>query len=269
MASPAALNPFDLPTVVQMMQKLSDMHAEVLGAVEKVTALTETIAAIKQGPRGQPGMQGLSIDHNEVVADVLKQIRKPADGKSPGVEALAAALLPKMTDFFKKNMPKVEAALPGKDAEPVDISAVVDAFFAALKSGEKKLTMAHIDGLDGKVAEIRNHVATSLQGKQYGKTTDIRGGGDTVKAGSNVTITTNADGKKVINATGGVGLSIITVTGTIDDSNVSFSAATEPTLLNINGAFYKKTGGAYTWTYAGTTITLNTAVGAGGSIFGI
>lgn len=62
---------------------------------------------------------------------------------------------------------------------------------------------------------------------------------------------------------------IINVTGTVNDSNTSFTAATLPTLLNINGAFYQQTGGAITWSYSGTTITLSSPVGTGGQIYGI
>ncbi len=64
-------------------------------------------------------------------------------------------------------------------------------------------------------------------------------------------------------------ISVITVTGTIDDSNKTFTAVTQPTLLNINGGFYNTTGGTYTWSYLAGVITLNFAVGTGGSIFGI
>ena len=70
-------------------------------------------------------------------------------------------------------------------------------------------------------------------------------------------------------STSSSGISIITITGTIDDSNTSFTATSQPTLLNINGAFYQKTGGAITWTYVAGTITLSSAVGTGGSIYGI
>lgn len=65
------------------------------------------------------------------------------------------------------------------------------------------------------------------------------------------------------------GVSVIAVTGTVDDSNETFTATSQPTLLNINGTFYQQTGGAITWTYSGGTITLSSPVGIGGQIFGI
>ena len=67
----------------------------------------------------------------------------------------------------------------------------------------------------------------------------------------------------------GGGLTIITLTGTIDDSNVTFTAGSEPTQLVINGGIYKPAGGAITWTYVAGTIILSSPVGSGGSVYGI
>lgn len=78
-------------------------------------------------------------------------------------------------------------------------------------------------------------------------------------------------GRILVDSTGGGGggVGIITVTGTINDSNVSFTAGSQPTVLDINGAVYSPTGGAITWTYSSGSITLSSPVGTGGSIFGI
>ena len=67
---------------------------------------------------------------------------------------------------------------------------------------------------------------------------------------------------------GGIGAPI-TITGTIDDSNMAFTAPEEPTLLVINGGVYQQTGGAITWTYLTGNITISSPVGLGGSIFGL
>lgn len=64
-------------------------------------------------------------------------------------------------------------------------------------------------------------------------------------------------------------VSNITIAGTPDDSNVTFTATSQPTYLVINGATYSSTGGAITWSYVAGTITLSSPVGAGGSIFGL
>ena len=71
-----------------------------------------------------------------------------------------------------------------------------------------------------------------------------------------------------LEAKGGGGLTKIVVNGTRNDSNVTFTSATEPTYLVINGMWYESTGGAITWSWSAGTITLSSAVGTGGAIWG-
>lgn len=85
--------------------------------------------------------------------------------------------------------------------------------------------------------------------------------------GAGVTATATL-GDVEVNIPGVATLTVITLTGTIDDSNVTFTAGSEPTQLVINGGIYKTTGGAITWSYVAGTITLSSPVGTGGSIYG-
>ena len=66
-------------------------------------------------------------------------------------------------------------------------------------------------------------------------------------------------------------LSILVTTGTINDSNLFFPFASQPSLLVINGGIYMTTGGAITWTWDPILLiaTLSSLVGINGSIFGI
>lgn len=90
-------------------------------------------------------------------------------------------------------------------------------------------------------------------------------------AGSGITLTHATSGQRndITITAGGGALSEITISGTINDSNTAFTAPSEPTYLIINGAMYKKTGGAITWSYSAGNITLSSAVGQGGSIYGL
>lgn len=265
-ATPAEINPFSITSIMQAFAEMTAMHDKVLKMVADLEAKHAQFDDIKKGPAGTPGLPGPRPNHDQIVADVLQQVRQPVDGKSPEVSALAAALLPLMVKHFAKIVPKVKDGLPGTDAKPVDTNALLDQMFEEIKSGKRKLGVAHIDGLDTKFAEVRNAAAMGTP-EIYGKNTWKRGGGDTVVAGPGVIIT-EVNGNKKISVPGG-GLTIIAITGVIDDTNLTFGSATEPTLLNINGAFYQKAAGAYTWSWAATVITLNQPVGAGGSIFGI
>lgn len=86
-------------------------------------------------------------------------------------------------------------------------------------------------------------------------------------AGSNVTLTyAYANGRNDITISSGAAdaLAVITVTGDINDTNTSFTAASEPTLVVINGAAYRDGKGV---TISGTSITTDNAVGVGGDIY--
>lgn len=132
-------------------------------------------------------------------------------------------------------IPPPEKGEPGKDAQ-IDEKAFMNRLLGRIKN-EQMLDLSHIKGAQGFIKD----------GVKYKFEELMHGGGG------------NSSG----------GFSVIAVSGTINDSNTSFSAATQPTLLNINGAFYQKTGGTITWTYAGTAITTSSPVGTGGSIFGV
>jgi hypothetical protein len=87
-------------------------------------------------------------------------------------------------------------------------------------------------------------------------------------AGAGVSAARNAEGVVVVTISGGASssLTVIDATGTIDDSNTSFTFDSEPTLVNVNGAFYKHGGGV---TISGTSVTTDFPVGTGGAIYGI
>lgn len=106
---------------------------------------------------------------------------------------------------------------------------------------KKKLTVKDIDGIDEYIASIRR--AVMLGG-------NVRGGGDTVAAGSGVTITTS-NGVKTINAAGGV--SVETPTGTVDGSNTVFTVSNAPVFIVVDGVNKYET---LHYTYVAGTITI-------------
>jgi len=72
-----------------------------------------------------------------------------------------------------------------------------------------------------------------------------------------------------ISLSGPGGFAVLAVTGTLDDSNMTFTVASLPTLVIINGASYASTGGAITWAYVAGTLTLSSPVGVGGNIYSL
>ncbi len=116
---------------------------------------------------------------------------------------------------------------------------------------------------------IRNAASFIYGGKKYGMHEMMHGGGPTLAAGSNITLTTSSTtGITTVAASSGA-LTFLTTPGTINDSNVTFTFVSLPIALIINGAIYQQAGGAITWSYLAGTVTLSSAVGTGGSIIGI
>lgn len=80
------------------------------------------------------------------------------------------------------------------------------------------------------------------------------------------TVTRNPDGVVDIDVSAPASSGLVTMTGTIDDSNTSFTASATPTLVNVNGTFYRHGKGV---TISGTSVTLDNPVGTGGDIYGL
>ena len=100
----------------------------------------------------------------------------------------------------------------------------------------------------------------------------FRGGGDTIVAGSNISIAINENGQKEISATNLGSFSTLTVvTGDIDDVNTVFTFASAPTLVVVNGSTYRNGSTAMggTVSISGVTVTLPNPVGSGGDVYAI
>jgi len=77
----------------------------------------------------------------------------------------------------------------------------------------------------------------------------------------------NPDGTVDVTITGGSGsFGIIAITGTVDNSNTSFTAASAPSVVVVNGATYRNGKGV---TIVGTAITLDNPVGIGGDLYAL
>lgn len=194
---------------------------------------------------------------NEVV-DVLKEIKetglkgdKGDDADEEAMEGRLLAKIPKLENIVKelptkdeivkeviKQIPKNKPSLKIIQ-ESIDIEEVANK--VEEKLNEKPFEIDRVNGLKGKLDNITRDVARKA---------GYSGGGDTVAAGTNITITTNNAGAKVINATGGGGSITLQTDGTPNGSQ---------TLLNLEA------GTNVTLTDNGTgTVTID-ATGGGGS----
>ncbi len=141
----------------------------------------------------------------------------------------------------------------------------------SLGGGEAVFVDRTADNLRFKSLKAGTNVTLSSTSTEI--TINATGGGgggtvDSVVAGVGISVDSTDPANPIVTNIGS-GVSILTITGTINDSNVTFTATEDPTVLVINGALYQKTGGAYTWSYSLGTITLSLPVGTGGQIYGL
>lgn len=219
---------------------------------------------IKNLPKGDKGDMP-SIDYGRLIPAVAKLIPKPNDGISPDENAISERVAARIRQPKDGETPvldeeaiakRISKLLPVQKPLSVDHEAIAELAIDKIKKS-KKLKTADIDGFENAETVMRNYAARGF----------LHGGGDTVTAGTNVTITTDASGKKVINSAGSSGgLAYLAATGTIDNSNKVFTFASTPTIVVVNGASYINGFGV---TISGTTATLDNPAGTGGSVYGL
>lgn len=212
------------------------------------------IQALPKGDPGDPGPKGdntpvkgtdyfTEADKQELIQSILTALPQPEKGKTPK----------KGSDYFTPEDIKHIAGVvkAGIVVPKVDHEAIAE---KAAKKVKGTISTKDVNGFEDSQTVLRHFIA---QGSRHGA-------GDTVAAGSNVTITTNTNGQKVISAAGG-SPTILVATGTVDNSNLIFTFVSAPTVVVVNGSQYRNGHGV---TIVGTTATLDSPVGVGGDIFG-
>ena len=248
------------------MDELRKMYAELSKGTELVKQALEKFDSIKQGnpglpgTNGAPGRDGKSVTPADVEAAVRKILVQPKDGVAPSVEDVATQVLksPKLYKFIQKRLR--EETKTEDDAENKEEKDEME----ATKKMVEEIANGFRKELENKMAEVRNFAATQiasgkLAGAVYGKDTWARGGGDTVEAGTNITIT-EVDGRKRINSTGGSGGGFqVPLSGAVDGNNVTFVWATAPNVIVTDqGKAMQKVSSDGTVNWTGTTTTVLT-----------
>lgn len=230
--------------ILLLFQKLEGMEADFKAAKADFEKAVAHAMTITMGPRGLPGLQGPRGLQGASIrgpqgekGEKGDKGDKGDDGKSPEIDTHAIA---------QEVLLKIKTPEDGKDAV-IDIEELTENIHKALTS-KKKLKPTDLEGWEQTIAPIRSLVA------------GFRGGGDTVTAGTNVTITTNANGQKVISSSGGAGATFYTETptGAINGINTAYTVANSITTVvafSINGQFIHPSE----YSVVGTTITFVTA----------
>lgn len=220
------------------MEGVTKVERLVQEAKDTAKLANEQLSRIHQLPRGPQGIQG------------PRGVPGPAgkDGYSPSIEEITGAV-----------MRLVRIPKDGKDGKDADEEKIVKMVVKELKK-QKIPLKEDFEGMRSEISSYRHQLA----GKHYGKDTWARGGGDTVIAGTNVTIVPNENGQKVISANGG-GSSILTETVTATDAggnnvNIDLTQLSQPwtsiQMVIRNGVIQNQSK----WSIVGDTLTLTGAV---------
>ncbi len=220
-------------------QKLDSFQAEHRTKLAAFETLRKTIEQkleqISIIQKGDPGTPAPAVDEKALEDRVFARIPVPKDGKSVDKEEVVKDVLKSIV------IPKVKDGDPGKDAI-IDDKAI-EKIVKTIREG-KKIHVTHLAGWqDPEVLLARFHARGG-----------IRGGGDTVAAGTNITITKNANGVSTIASTGGAGFSTLTATETPNGVLAVFTfagASAKPSCLVVDNVWMKATtaSGTVNWTW--------------------
>lgn len=244
---------------------------------------------IKKTPQAQ---YKKAVDEAEKMVKELKplyeQIQKkpPKDGKTPSraeLEEIIRPMIPRPIPGEPGDSPSEEYLLeliesvmpdpiPGPRGKRGPRGKTGDGFAGGVPKHEWNGTFIRFEQPNGDWGEWVNLQGVpgpeSMGGYNPGAAMQIP-----VKAGTNVTITRDASGAQVISstATGGGGsgngnattIEYETPTGTVNDSNVTFTVTRAPLYIVVNGVQYFENQG---YTLSSLTVTLDAAVGTGGYI---
>lgn len=220
-----------------MLQMLEDGLSSIRDEITALIPTSEDILSQVQVPAPEP------INEDSIVEKVLQRIPTPKDGRdgvTPEIDLIEVA---KAAAKFVK-LPEVK--IPEVKIPQIDHNKVAEEVISILEKGDKKLSTKHIgdftNGLEQTIKPLRHALA------------GMRGGGDVVSAGTNVTITTDANGKKVISSSGGSGFTALAATETPNGSTTVFTfalASAQPSYLVVDNVWMKATtsAGTVNWTW--------------------
>lgn len=254
------------------LQKILAMMDESLTREEFVGAFKNVVEYVKKfETQLVKDFKDLLATVNKKVDDKLATVKDGRDGKN-GKDGKDGAAGPKGDTGEPGEKGESVAGPAGKDGSP-DMAEDVRNKLELLE-GDERLKLEAIRGLELLIEDIKQ-----LKARPQGKGGGTRGftlyvnGVKKLLTAQTLNITGSgvsynyANGRNDVTITGGTGsLSVLTATGTINDSNKTFTFASAPTIIVVNGAVYRDGHGC---TISGTTVTLDNPVGTGGDIYAL
>lgn len=214
-----------------------------LKLMERIDARLSKISDGKDGKDGAPGPQGPKGDKGERGATFIAM--------------------------------RGENGAPGKDGSPDTGNQIIDKINNEATNLISRDAVEGLDKLEEQIKQIEIR-PVRVGGGAKGFTLYVDGTRKLLTAqtlnliaGTGMTLSYSyANGRNDITftATGSASINPIVVTGAIDNSNTSFTAASAPNLVIVNGASYRDGHGC---SITGTAITLDNPVGNGGDIYAL
>lgn len=236
---------------------LDDAHLQQTVATQVAKVFKSLIAFIKDTKNELMARVDSRLDSAERKIDTkLSSLRQPKDGK----DGKNGATGPKGPQGERGD--KGDKGDPGKDGKDgLDLDpTTVDEIKQAIETFEKRLDQTKPSGVF--IGPSRGHFLY-VDGSKKGLVNTVN-----LIAGSGVTLSyarTHGRNDITISASGGA-FSVLTATGDVNDSNVVFTFASEPTLVVVNGVAYRHGKGV---TIATTTATLDNPPGNSGDVYGL
>jgi hypothetical protein len=244
----------------------------VTKAKQEIATEIARVRAIKEGDQGPLPIHGIHYTvptQQEIVDEVMGLLPKVRNGKDADEEAIHARVLAQVrAELPETPSPEEIASLvldliivpKAKDGTDSDPTGIIEEVLRRITEGNV-LKPEHINGLPKTLKEFQ------------ARGSYVHGGGDTVVAGSNVTITKNAAGRKVIAATSG-GFTTLTATETPDGTNTvfTFAAATaQPSFIIVDNVWLRATTkkGTVNWTWNAGTKKATLTIAAADEILGV
>ena len=163
----------EIQKIIQELESVKKDHEELATRVQQAIEKAQAV----RGERGLDGKRGLDGRHG---IDGLNG-KDGKDGRD-GIDGIDGR-----DGRDGKDGKSGKDGKDGKHADPEDVVALI--------KKKKSLKIEHINGLEERLSPIEQKAHSAF----------IRGGGDTVKAGNNITISRDANGVTTINSTGGGG----------------------------------------------------------------
>jgi hypothetical protein len=266
-----------------------DMLAKILET--KKDSFLEALKPLFKGDSGYTPVKGKDYFTPQEISDFKAEILKgatPEKFKDYFTEKELVYLMSELRKVFQHDLESMKAQITpkkgvdyddGVSPDEVSIASRVIDMLPKTKELDLKPIFDNIKEIESKVPTMESIVKELKSKKLLVETRKVNGmdvnmndmrwhGGGLSTVAHDGTLTGNGTPSSPLSVVGGGGgYTVLAVTGTINDTNVTFTVASLPQELVINGMSYIPAGGAITWSYLAGTLTLSSPVGSGGSIY--